>query len=174
MNESPNNTGKIVLIVVGIFGVIAMCLFTGLAGFAASVFALEQGVSTAQVGNTGAIAYTTGYLDLLGGHRNRLLRNPWDGLDALRIDEPDHPLARISNDDIRTAFSRFTTTLSQMGVGYTAPGELNLFALSPAGTTKPTLAVPATMTVAPNSPIALAQVRMIAARIPRLARGSVT
>ena len=118
---------------------------SGLAGFAASVFALEQGVSTAQVGNTGAIAYTTGYLDLLGGHRNRLLRNPWGGLDALRIDEPGHPLARISNDDIRTAFSRFTTTLSQMGVGYTAPGELNLSALSPAGTTKPTLAVPATM-----------------------------
>ena len=39
---------------------------SGLAGFAASVFALEQGMVTAQVGSTGSVAYTTGYLDLLG------------------------------------------------------------------------------------------------------------
>ena len=40
---------------------------SGLAGFAASIFALKRNIKTAQIGNTGAIAYTTGYLDLLGG-----------------------------------------------------------------------------------------------------------
>ena len=118
---------------------------SGLAGFAASIFALERGISTAQVGNTGAIAYTTGYLDLLGGHRHRLLEDPWQGLEALRGDEPDHPLSRIGDADIRSAFHRFTETISEMGIGYSLPGERNLFALTPAGTRKPTLSVPRTM-----------------------------
>ena len=39
---------------------------SGLAGFAASLFAAKRSITTAQVGNTGAVAYTTGYLDLLG------------------------------------------------------------------------------------------------------------
>ena len=118
---------------------------SGLAGFAASIFALDRGLSTAQVGNTGAIAYTTGYLDLLGVDAGRMLESPWDGLADLRRHSPEHPLARIPDDHIRSAFRRFTDALSEMGIGYTAPGEHNLQALTPAGTTKPTLSVPLTM-----------------------------
>ncbi len=118
---------------------------SGLAGFAASVFALGRGISCAQVGNTGAIAYTTGYFDLLGSHRHRLLDDPWEGLDLLRESEPDHPLSRIGKEDIRAAFDQFTRTLTEMGIGYTAAGDRNLYALSPAGTIKPTLSVPSTM-----------------------------
>ena len=40
---------------------------SGIAGCAASIFALNRRIDCAQVGNTGAVAYTTGYLDLLGG-----------------------------------------------------------------------------------------------------------
>ncbi len=118
---------------------------TGLAGFAASQFALQRGISVAQVGNTGSIAYTSGYLDLFGYHDNDLLESPWAGLQRLREDEPRHPLSRIDENDIRQAFSRFTSALSEMGVAYSAPGEHNLLALSPAGTLKPTLSVPLTM-----------------------------
>jgi len=121
---------------------------SGLAGFAASIFALERGLSTAQVGNTGAVAYTTGYLDLLGSHPvtgRQVLENPWAGLDALRRDEPRHPYSRLSNQEILDAFCRFTEAVSGMGVKYTRPGELNLSALTPAGTVKPTLSVPCTM-----------------------------
>ncbi|MCP3867865.1 MAG: anaerobic glycerol-3-phosphate dehydrogenase subunit B [Gammaproteobacteria bacterium] len=118
---------------------------SGLAGFAAAVFALDKGISTAQVGNTGAIAYTTGYLDLLGGCGEQLLEDPWEGLKQLRNDEPRHPLSRVSDGEIQEAFSLFTRALSDMGINYTKPGERNLFALSPAGTTKPTLSVPETM-----------------------------
>ncbi len=118
---------------------------TGLAGFAVSQFALERGLSVAQVGNTGSIAYTSGYLDLFGYHDNNLLASPWAGLQRLREDEPRHPLARIGETDIRQAFERFTSALSKMGVGYSVPGEDNLLALSPAGTLKPTLSVPRTM-----------------------------
>jgi glycerol-3-phosphate dehydrogenase subunit B len=118
---------------------------TGLAGFAASLFALDRGISVAQVGNTGSIAYTSGYLDLLGYHDNKLLRAPWPGLRLLREDEPNHPLSRVAENDIREAFARFTTAVSAMGVGYSTPGEENLPAFSPAGTLKPTYSVPRTM-----------------------------
>jgi len=118
---------------------------TGLAGLAASIFALERGIITAQVGNTGAIAYTTGYFDLLGAIGGHVINDPWSGLDALRRDEPDHPLSRIGNDDIRTAFDLFTKTVSAMGVGYTQPGASNRMALLPGGLVKPTLSVPNTM-----------------------------
>ena len=118
---------------------------TGLAGFAASLFAMDRGIATAQVGNTGSIAYTSGYLDLLGYQGNQLLDSPWSGLERLREEEPQHPLSRIDDESIRTAFGRFTAALSEMGVGYSAPGTHNLQALTPVGTLKPTFCVPRTM-----------------------------
>jgi len=118
---------------------------TGLAGFAASIFALKREISTSQVGNTGAVAYTTGYLDLLGSISGRALGDPWKGLDALRRDEPDHPLSRIEDADIRTAFHLFTAALTEMGVAYEVPGEGNLMAMLPSGSVKPTFSVPRTM-----------------------------
>ena len=55
---------------------------SGLAGFAASIFALKRNIKTAQVGNTGAVAYTTGYLDLLGAlapDYPASIEDPWQG-----------------------------------------------------------------------------------------------
>lgn len=118
---------------------------SGLAGMAASIFALERGLVTAQVGNTGAIAYTSGYFDLLGAADGHVILDPWQGLDALRRDEPDHPMSRIANVDITTAFRLFTATVSAMGIGYTQPGAHNQMALLPGGLVKPTLSVPNTM-----------------------------
>ncbi|MCP4996361.1 MAG: anaerobic glycerol-3-phosphate dehydrogenase subunit B [Gammaproteobacteria bacterium] len=118
---------------------------SGLAGFAASIFALDRNIPCTQIGNTGAIAYTTGYLDLFGSHQHQLLNSPWEGLDRLRESEPDHPLSRITKKEIQTAFSQFVQTITEMGISYTPAGDHNLYALSPAGTVKPTLSVPRTM-----------------------------
>jgi len=118
---------------------------SGLAGMAASLFALSRGVSVAQVGNSGAIAFTTGYFDLLGHDGRGFVDDPWQALARLRGYEPSHPLASISEDDIRTAFTSFTQTLTGMGLGYSAPGQRNVLALTPAGTLKPTLSLPLTM-----------------------------
>lgn len=118
---------------------------SGLAGMAASLFALERGVSVAQVGNSGVIAFTTGYLDLLGHDGRGFVDDPWQALARLRVDEPHHPLANIPADDIRAAFASFTRSLTAMGLGYSAPGQRNLLALTPAGTLKPTLSLPLTM-----------------------------
>ncbi|MBE0613286.1 MAG: glycerol-3-phosphate dehydrogenase subunit GlpB [Burkholderiales bacterium] len=118
---------------------------SGLAGMAASLFALARGVSVAQVGNSGVIAFTTGYLDLLGHDERGFVDDPWQALIRLREDEPRHPLANVTENDIRAAFTSFTQSLTEMGLGYTAPGAHNVLALTPAGTLKPTLSLPLTM-----------------------------
>lgn len=121
---------------------------SGLAGMAASIFALKRNISTAQVGNTGAIAYTTGYLDLLansGDGTAGLLSDPWSGIRQLQTSQPYHPLARIAEIDIRNSFLEFTSFLGECGIVYGAPGDTNVKAMTPIGTTKPTFCVPATM-----------------------------
>lgn len=118
---------------------------TGIAGFAASTFALQRGLDVAQFGHSGAMAYTTGYLDLLGVHRKALVDSPWTALDLLREDDPRHPLAQLSNAQIEAAFALFVETLGDMGIAYTQPTDRNLLALLPNGVTKPTFSVPQTM-----------------------------
>ena len=125
---------------------------SGLAGFAASLFAAKRSITTAQVGNTGAVAYTTGYLDLLGhleGEREAVT-NPWLALDSLRNSSPKHPLSQLAPEDIRCAFTEFTTFLAEFGLAYTPPGTHNINALTPAGTVKQTLCIPATMATGPT------------------------
>jgi len=129
---------------------------SGIAGFAASIFALNREIETAQVGNTGAVAYTTGYLDLLGkiedeGGFGDSLNDPWEGLELLRKKHPEHPLSLVTSEDTREAFSQFTSFISESGIGYTAPGDKNITALTPAGTLKKTLCVPQTMTAGPEA-----------------------
>lgn len=121
---------------------------SGLAGFSASIFALNRNISTTQVGDSGAVTYTTGYLDLLGYHfpdSMELLADPWLGLQQLREIQPDHPLNNISGSEIRNAFSQVTDFLTACGIHYSQPGKKNLQALTPAGTLKPTLCLPETM-----------------------------
>lgn len=120
---------------------------SGLAGVAASIFALNRGLNVAQTGNTGAIAYTTGYLDLLGtsGDRCTFGTDPWEMLRQLRNEVPNHPLSRVRDEEIRDAFSEFTQYISECGITYGRPAEKNIQALTPAGTIKQTMSVPGTM-----------------------------
>jgi glycerol-3-phosphate dehydrogenase subunit B len=130
---------------------------SGIAGFGASIFALNRNINTAQVGNTGAVAYTTGYLDLLGkieddqGNFTEGLDDPWQGVERLRRDFPRHPLSRVKAADIKEGFQQFTSFLSSCGIAYTAPGSENITALTPAGTLKKTLCLPETMAQGPRA-----------------------
>lgn len=121
---------------------------TGMAGAAAAVFAANRGLTTAQIGETGEIIFASGYLDLLGVHppeNGRILENPWAGLDQLSQDEPDHPLARLAPETIRTALDEFFDFLEAADLPYRRDTGKNALALTPLGTTKPTYGVPATM-----------------------------
>lgn len=118
---------------------------TGIAGFAAALAARARGLEVAQFGHSGALAYTTGYLDLLGAQGGRKLADPWAGLDKLRTEEPDNPLVRLSNATIRHSLEAFIAEVNAMGLGYSAVRDENLTALLPYGVTKTTLSVPETM-----------------------------
>ncbi len=124
---------------------------SGMAGFAAAVFARNRQIDCAQVGNTGALAYTTGYLDLLGSLDDSpdAVNDPWQGLTRLQKLQPKHPLCGISEQDIRTALSQFTGFLKDSGIDYSTAQQSNITALTPAGTLKKTLCVPATMAAGP-------------------------
>ena len=118
---------------------------TGIAGFAAALFARARGMEVAQFGHSGALAYTTGYLDLFGVAEGRKIADPWAAVNDLAAADPEHPLARLPGDEIRRAIETFVSEMNAAGLGYIAPGDRNLTALLPYGVTKPTLSVPQTM-----------------------------
>lgn len=124
---------------------------SGIAGFSASIFALNRKIKTAQIGNTGAVAYTTGYLDLWGAADDAGVKtsDPWLALEKLQKSTPDHPFCRITAAEIRDGFNQVTRFLSENGIGYTPAGTNNFTALTPAGTTKQTLCMPSTMSAGP-------------------------
>jgi glycerol-3-phosphate dehydrogenase subunit B len=126
---------------------------SGIAGFAASIFAVNRKITTAQIGNTGAVAYTTGYLDLLGklDGAGATVTDPWPALENLRKTQPLHPLSRVPIADIHQGFEEFTAFLGASGIAYSRPGESNITALTPVGTLKKTLCVPATMAAGPKA-----------------------
>ncbi|CAK7012486.1 MAG: Anaerobic glycerol-3-phosphate dehydrogenase subunit B [Desulfovibrio sp.] len=119
----------------------------GLAGLAAGAFAVNKGLSVARLGSTGGLAYTTGYLDMLGiaGHScEPYLGDPRKSLVGMAKAHTEHPYANISAEDVDAAFAEFLDLLGAAGLPYVADGS-NMLALSPMGTVKSTYAVPATM-----------------------------
>jgi glycerol-3-phosphate dehydrogenase subunit B len=119
----------------------------GISGCAATLFALNRGIKVTQIGSTGALAFTSGYFDLLGVDQGRIIDDPWAALERLRERQPEHPYARIAKQDIGDAFAEFVGALNEMGLGYTQPGDSNPMALLPTGAIKPTYCMPKTMSL---------------------------
>lgn len=120
----------------------------GMAGMAAALFAAHRGVSVAQVGRIGGITFASGLLDLMGVHpvaEKRIWQDPWAAIEALVADEPEHPYARLSREDIRLAFDEMLEFLDEAGLPYFRDMQRNSAVLTPVGTIKHTYAVPETM-----------------------------
>ena len=121
---------------------------TGMAGMASALFAANRGLSTVQVGSAGAIMFASGLFDLLGVHpveEKKLWNNPWDGIAALCKDIPNHPYARIKEQDIRAAFDEFLSFLQDAGLPYQRRHDRNCQVITSLGTLKNTYCVPQTM-----------------------------
>jgi glycerol-3-phosphate dehydrogenase subunit B len=126
-----------------------LCIIgAGMAGMAATVFAANRGLSCAQVGLTGEINFSSGFLDLLGVHpigEKNVLSDPWAGIDALVRDIPNHPYAFLSKENIQAAFQELISFLNETGFNYHRKMNLNSTVLTSLGITKPTYCVPGTM-----------------------------
>jgi glycerol-3-phosphate dehydrogenase subunit B len=120
----------------------------GLAGLAATLFAVNRGLACVEVGQTGEINFASGFLDLLGvypaGEKNAWT-DPWAGIDALVRDIPEHPYARLPKEDIQKAFDELLTFLKETGLPYNRRVNRNIKVLTSLGTIKTTYCVPHTM-----------------------------
>lgn len=122
-----------------------MVMGSGFAGMAASLFAARRGLRVAQAGAIGGIDFSTGFIDLLAVHplaEGRVWQNPWEALTALRRDLPNHPYARLTDQEIEEALAEFTFFLGEQGLCYTGTPGQNTRALTAAGTLKPTYLLP--------------------------------
>ena len=125
-----------------------MVVGAGMAGMAAALFAARRGISTVQAGLTGETLYASGLFDLYGvshGKLRALVDNPWQGLERLRQDYPDHPFSRVSNPQIRSAMDMLTDFLDEAGHPYRGHPDKNVRLITPVGTIKRTFRVPETM-----------------------------
>ena len=125
-----------------------MVIGAGMAGMAAALFAARRGISTVQAGLTGETLYASGLFDLYGvahGRSRSPIDDPWQGLDQLRQDYPDHPFCRVSNTQIRSAMDLLTGFLGEAGHPYRGYADKNARLITPVGTIKRTFRVPATM-----------------------------
>ncbi len=121
----------------------------GLAGLAATAFAVENGLKTLQLGATpGEMHFASGFLDLLGIHpmeQQKRWDDPWAGIAALVRDRQEHPYARLGLENIRDSLRRFLNILERAGLKYRGRPEQNSLIPTCAGTLKITYQVPETM-----------------------------
>jgi glycerol-3-phosphate dehydrogenase subunit B len=120
----------------------------GLAGMATAIYAGNRGLRTVQIGNAGALLFSTGLLDLMGVHpvaEGRRWVDPWAGIVALVRDEPRHPYARVAPDEIRRAFSELVAAMAEAGLVYGLPQGENREVVTGLGTVKYSYCIPQTM-----------------------------
>ena len=125
-----------------------MVIGSGMAGMAAALFSARRNIDTVQVGVTGEINFASGLLDLLGVHtleKGIRWADPWAGIQKLSTDEPKHPYARLTIDQIRQAMNTCLDFLEKSGLPYSRNAHRNAQIVTPAGTIKTTYAVPRSM-----------------------------
>lgn len=137
MTDSTNR--KFDLIVIG----------SGLAGSAATAFAVTRGLKTAQVSATGGeLPFASGLLDLLSiypPHEQKLWEDPWAGLAALIGDAPKHPYARLGLAAIGKAMEAFVAFTEAAGLRYCGWPNRNAMLPLATGTVRGSYRVPRSM-----------------------------
>lgn len=121
---------------------------SGMAGMSAALFAADRNISTIVVGKSSTLNYASGLLDLLAVHpigNAHIWDNPWEALQMLAEDLPQHPYAKINPNDINAAFTDILHFLEESGIRYHYEPRQNIPVITPAGTVKTTYAIPESM-----------------------------
>jgi glycerol-3-phosphate dehydrogenase subunit B len=113
-----------------------MIIGSGLTGMSAALFAANEGLKVVQVGGFGGMLFSGGYFDLLGNHRKKNNHNPWETMEALLKDYPDHPYAKLSRQLIETAFEKLLLFLKKQGLVYRLSENRNQKLITSFGTLK--------------------------------------
>ena len=121
---------------------------SGMAGISAAAFALKRGISFIQVGQTSELSFSSGCLDLfsvLPGQTPQFFPQPFEGLPELTAKYPGHPYDLAGREHIEKGFEAFISFMKTLGIEYHVQPGNNQFIITPAGTLKPTYAVPGSM-----------------------------
>jgi glycerol-3-phosphate dehydrogenase subunit B len=118
---------------------------SGLAGMAATLFSLENGLKTIQMGSGSPLQFYSGFFDIMGTYptqEKKTWQNPWDGIDMLCQEKPSHPYAFLSKDQLLQAAGSWLEFLDALNIHYHYIPNQNIQAITPIGTQKQTHAVP--------------------------------
>ena len=120
----------------------------GMAGMAAALFAANRGLSVVQAGMTSELIFAGGQLDLMGVHpikEKKVWQNPWEAIDSVVKDLPDHPYAHLTKEDINASFVEVLSFLEKEGLTYCREEKDNSRMINPLGKMKVTYCVPRSM-----------------------------
>ena len=120
----------------------------GMAGMVATLFAVNRGLSVAQVGSTSEIGFASGFFDLLGIHpmdSGQRWDDPWAGIDSLVQDIPLHPYAKLKKEEIRGSLDELLVFLENTGLPYAGRNHENVNIVTSMGSVKTTFCVPKSM-----------------------------
>lgn len=120
----------------------------GMAGMAASLFAVNRGIPTIQFGSTGGLLFASGLLDLMGVHpieHGEQWKSPFDAIAALTQSNPKHPYSRIHHTTINAAFNEILEFFEGSGFFYHSNADKNSQVITAQGTIKPSYYIPRSM-----------------------------
>jgi len=120
----------------------------GMAGMAATLFAVNRGLATVQIGSSAELGFASGLFDLLGVHpmaERRIWGDPWAATEVLVREIPKHPYARLEPAEIKAAFEELFSFLKKENLPYAGYQDRNVKVITPLGTVKTTYAVPQSM-----------------------------
>ncbi len=121
---------------------------TGMAGMAAAYFASKNNIDTTQIGVNSGIIYASGYIDLMGVHPiedGKTWENPWQAIESLVSDIPNHPYARLDQPGIERAMDQFLEFMDELERPFIIRKNQNTEVITPVGMVKQTYGVPRSM-----------------------------
>jgi len=121
---------------------------TGVAGMAAACFASQHQLDIIQIGVNSGMFYSSGFFDLMGIHpieTQLAWNNPWQAINQLVADIPNHPYARLRKSEIETAMNQFLDFMETADRPYMFNKNQNTEVITPVGTVKRTYGVPRSM-----------------------------
>ena len=121
---------------------------SGMAGMAATLFAVKRGLEVVQIGRPVTFTFASGLIDLMAVHplaEGKTWEDPWGAIEALTREMPEHPYAKMNQDDMQTALDELDSFLKTAGLPYRGKERLNVEVITAAGTAKKSFRIPRTM-----------------------------
>ena len=125
-----------------------MIIGSGMAGMAASLFAINNGIKTSLTGMTGELSFASGLIDIMGVYpvsKGEICKSPFNAIKKIIKEMPSHPLARISENDINSSLKDIMDFLNTNGLSYFRDKGKNQLMITSMGTVKPSHCIPASM-----------------------------